>query len=102
MLLYIHGWIVLLFYSLSSFSLAPGYVVIYGEQMAMGKLKAFYKIIFIYFVISLVIPILFSFFYLKKIEYKGYVQCNGIPSGWMPGMATKYAISEELCLQKSR
>lgn len=39
----------------------------------------------------------FKFIYLNKLKDKGYVQCKGIPTGWMPGMATKYVTDESLC-----
>ncbi|QCT20222.1 hypothetical protein FEM41_11460 [Jejubacter calystegiae] len=41
--------------------------------------------------------IIFNAFYLNRISAKGYVACKGIPVGWMPGMAKKYAINESLC-----
>ncbi|WP_227732024.1 hypothetical protein [Yersinia proxima] len=83
------------------FSIYPGYVALHGSPIPECKSKSAYKIILILFVMSLGVPIVFSFIYVSKIESKGYIQCQGIPSGWMPGMATKYALSEELCLKKS-
>ncbi|MEA9391756.1 hypothetical protein SJI19_14600 [Acerihabitans sp. TG2] len=81
-------------------SIYPAYVIFYGVPIPIGKAKSVYKLILVFFVASLVIPIAFSFIYVNKIESKGYIQCRGIPSGWMPGMATKYATNEALCLKK--
>lgn len=49
----------------------------------------------------LIFSFLFSYGYVSILNGKGYIQCKGIPSGWMPGMATKYAINEDLCSKKS-
>lgn len=82
------------------FSIYPIHVAFYGMPIPADKSRAIYKLVLIIFAVSLVIPIAFSFIYVSKIESKGYIQCQGIPSGWMPGMATKYATSEALCLKK--
>lgn len=83
------------------FSIYPIHIAFYGIPIPAGKSRGIYKTAIVFFAASLVIPIVFSFIYAKKIESKGYIQCQGIPSGWMPGMATKYAINEDLCLKKS-
>lgn len=82
------------------FSIYPSYVVFYGVPIPAGKSKSVYKVALVFFVMSLVAPIAFSFIYINKIESKGYIKCQGIPSGWMPGMATKYVTNEALCLKK--
>lgn len=82
------------------FSIYPSYVAFYGVPIPTDKSRGIYKIALVFFAISLVSPIVFSFIYISKIESKGYIQCQGIPSGWMPGMATKYALNKELCLKK--
>lgn len=50
-------------------------------------------------IVVVVISILLSYWYITTLTDKGYIRCNGIPSGWMPGMATKYATNEALCLK---
>ena len=82
------------------FSVYPGCVTFYGVPMSAEKSKSIYKIALIIFVMSLITPGIFSFVYVDKIESKGYIKCQGMPSGWMPGMATKYVINEKLCLKK--
>ncbi|MEA1063513.1 hypothetical protein [Erwinia sp. HR93] len=84
------------------FSMYPAHVALCGFPMPPNKAKSVYKLLFSFFVISLATPVLFSFIYINKIESKGYIKCKGIPSGWMPGMATKYATSELLCSKKDR
>ncbi|PHZ23532.1 DUF1240 domain-containing protein [Yersinia massiliensis] len=83
------------------FSIYPSHVAFYGVPIPAGKSRGIYKIVLVFFAVSLVIPIAFSFIYVSKLESKGYIQCQGTPSGWMPGMATKYVTSEALCLKKS-
>ncbi|WP_050413825.1 DUF1240 domain-containing protein [Yersinia kristensenii] len=83
------------------FSIYPIHVAFYGVPLPPDKSKGTYKTVLVFFAVSLVIPIIFSFIYVSKIESKGYIPCQGTPSGWMPGMATKYVTSEDLCLKKS-
>lgn len=52
-------------------------------------------------VIIVAISISLSYWYVTTLSDKGYIRCQGIPSGWLPGMATKYATSERLCLKKA-
>lgn len=40
----------------------------------------------------------FSMMYKKSLENRGYIECKGTPSGWTPGMATKYALNKSYCL----
>lgn len=47
------------------------------------------------------LSIAFNVIYTNKIRDDGYVKCHGVPSGWMPGMATKYSMAEHLCNQKT-
>jgi len=82
------------------FSIYPGHVAFYGLPIPAGRSKSVYKIAIFFFVMSLVAPIVFSFIYVNKIESKGYIRCQGIPSGWMLGMATKYVTNEVLCSKK--
>lgn len=48
-------------------------------------------------IFSIITSILISFSYVSILKCEGYDSCKSIPSGWMPGMATKYVISKELC-----
>lgn len=73
------------------------YFFIFNKEMPHRYLYLLMRFIVFWFVISLIIGIAFSFFYSVKLERDGYIQCRGIPSGWMPGMATKYVLDESLC-----
>ncbi|ELV2781780.1 DUF1240 domain-containing protein [Enterobacter cloacae] len=46
----------------------------------------------------LILGVLFSCLYPKKLLSKGYVRCNGVPSGWMAGTATRYVKDPSICL----
>jgi len=81
-------------------AIAPGYVVIYGQSMSFAALKTLSRVMLFLFLASIFSSILFSLSYLNLIQSKGYLHCKGIPSGWMPGMATQYATSEALCVKK--
>ena len=50
---------------------------------------------------GLISQIGFKVYYKETLNNKNYVVCSGIPSGFLPGMATKYATSETLCLKQS-
>jgi len=63
-------------------------------QMKIAKLI---KLGLLFIVLS---SLVFNLFYLSLMSNKGYIKCNGTPSGWMPVMANKYAIDEHLCKKK--
>ncbi|WP_395301864.1 DUF1240 domain-containing protein [Enterobacter mori] len=46
----------------------------------------------------LILGVLFSCLYPKKLLSKGYVRCNGVPSGWMAGTATRYVKDPSICV----
>ncbi|MCC8422744.1 DUF1240 domain-containing protein [Photorhabdus thracensis] len=73
-------------YFLFTLKQAPMYL-----QVKMGKI-----IIFSFF-FAIISTMVFSFFYPHSLEEKGYIRCEGIPLGSMPGMAVKYALDEALC-----
>lgn len=71
--------------------------LVFGHDVALVKVNrviTYFKWVCIF---SIITSILMSFFYVSTLKYKGYTTCKGIPSGWMPGMATKYVISKDLC-----
>lgn len=75
--------------------------VFLGRQASISIQKPVSKFIVLCFLTSIFFQIGFRFYFVNEFEKRGYMACQGIPSGWTPGMATKYAISEELCLKKS-
>jgi len=82
------------------FSIYLIHIAFYGMAIPVDKSRSIYKITLTLFIISLIAPVVFSFIYINKIESEGYIKCQGIPSGWMPGMATKYVTNEALCLKQ--
>lgn len=83
------------------FSTYPAHIALCGFPIPPNKAKSIYNVLLYFFVISLATPVVFSFIYINKIESKGYIKCRGIPSGWTPGMATKYVTNEALCSKKN-
>jgi hypothetical protein len=71
-----------------------------GRKSSDSVQKSVGKFIVYCFFISIIFQIGFSFYFVNELNNKGYIACKGIPSGWMPGMATKYALSENLCSKK--
>jgi uncharacterized membrane protein YcgQ (UPF0703/DUF1980 family) len=78
-------------------SMAPGHIAIFGRPMCDNVLKKISTSTVLILCLSLLVGILGSFVYSSHIKSKGYIACKGVPSGWMPGMATKYAINKSLC-----
>ena len=39
----------------------------------------------------------FTMVYKNSLKNRGYIECKGIPSGWTPGMATKYTLDITKC-----
>lgn len=72
-----------------------------NSDYAFEKMNGFIGIFKITCLILIVLGIVLSVAYTNILSERGYIKCQGIPSGWMPGMATKYAISKELCSKKS-
>ena len=70
------------------------------SDYAFKKMNGFIWIFKITCIVLIVLGIVFSLRYTNSLSERGYIRCQGIPSGWMPGMATKYALNKELCLKK--
>ncbi|MGV3346211.1 hypothetical protein ACGVWS_10910 [Enterobacteriaceae bacterium LUAb1] len=71
-----------------------------GIQSKIVFQKKMARLILISLSFIIILSLVFNIYYLSVIRSKGYIKCNGIPSGWMPMMAAKYAASEALCLKK--
>lgn len=70
------------------------------SDYAFKKMNGFIWIFKLTCIVLIVLGIVFSLTYTNSLSERGYIKCKGIPSGWMPGMATKYVTSEALCLKK--
>lgn len=65
-------------------------VLCMGKELAFKKMD-YYVVYFKWGCIAIVIlGLLYSILYPKELISRGYVRCNSIPSGWMPGTATRY------------
>ena len=71
-----------------------------GFQSSIEFQKKVAKCIVFGLCFIVLLSLLFNCYYIREVSNKGYIKCNGIPSGWMLGMATKYATKEALCLKK--
>lgn len=82
------------------FAAAPGYVAVYGKPMNINRLKTISKALLYLFFLAISGAVVFSVAYVNTLESKGYIQCRGIPSGWLPGTAVKYAVEDDACKSK--
>jgi hypothetical protein len=74
-------------------------VIFTGKQITIASGKKLLKTTFIILGLTVLGMSIFSKRYTASLMHKGYTECQGIPSGWMPGMAQKYAIEPSLCTQ---
>lgn len=72
-----------------------------GRQANIVFQKNMAKTIILGLLFIIISTILFNVIFTNNLNKEGYIKCRGIPSGWMPGMAVKYALSEELCMKKA-
>ncbi|MEA9391758.1 hypothetical protein SJI19_14610 [Acerihabitans sp. TG2] len=76
------------------------YPIFLGRQVSCSVQKTISNFIVFCFFFSILFQMGFKFYFISEFEKRGYIACRGIPLGWMPGMATKYATNEALCLKK--
>lgn len=97
--IYAAGMIALLFsfFIILPLSLAAFYSSVKGGRLPERKARLLFRIFVGCVIASVLFAFLFKFFYVSELKEREYVACKGIPSGWMPAMATKYAINEALC-----
>ncbi|MFP2426011.1 DUF1240 domain-containing protein [Enterobacter ludwigii] len=69
------------------------------ERYATQYMERFVVYLKFLFVLIGVVSFAFIIIYKYELSERSYTSCNGIPSGWMPGMAKKYAIEPSLCNQ---
>ncbi|WP_213239542.1 hypothetical protein [Citrobacter braakii] len=74
-------------------------VIFTGKQISVTSGKRLLKAVFIILGLTVLGMFIFSERYTASLVDKGYTECRGGPSGWMPGMAKKYAIEPSLCAQ---
>ncbi|ELN2736161.1 hypothetical protein QDZ74_004061 [Pluralibacter gergoviae] len=72
-------------------------VLFKGECYAFNKMDeyiSYFKWVCLFVILA---GVVFCFSYLFVLHDKGYVKCNGVPSGWMPGVAKEYALNPMQC-----
>lgn len=74
-------------------------VIFTGKQITVTLGKKLLKTMGVILGLTVLGMLIFSERYTTSLIDKGYIECLGIPSGWMPGMAKKYAIEPSLCTQ---
>ncbi len=72
-------------------------VIFTGKQITVTSGKKLLKTTFIVLGLTVLGMFIFQEKYTTSLMHKGYTECQGIPSGWMHGMAKKYAIEPSLC-----
>ena len=72
-------------------------MVVKGEDFAFKKMDNYVSYLKWSCIAIVVLGVLFSCLYPKELLSKGYVRCNGVPSGWMAGTATRYVKDPSIC-----
>lgn len=72
-------------------------VTLRTEKQAINMMSRHIRAFKLICILLIIACISFPHMYKNNLQKRGYIACNGVPSGWMPGMATKYAINESLC-----
>lgn len=74
-------------------------VFINGKSISEKKAKKLIKTSLCFLLLTAISMVLFSAYYKESLKQRGYVECQGTPSGWTPGMATKYTINKNYCIK---
>lgn len=68
-----------------------------GKEYAFKTMGAYVVYLKWSCIVLVIIGVVYSVFYPTVLVKKGYLRCSGIPSGWMPGTATRYVRDSSLC-----
>jgi hypothetical protein len=74
-------------------------VTLRTEELAFNIMNRHIRTFKLTCVLLIIACVTFPLMYKNNLQKRGYIACKGVPSGWMPGMATKYVINEQLCQQ---
>jgi len=72
-------------------------VLFKGKEFAFRKMDHYIVYLKWGCIAIVVLGLLYSVLYPKELISRGYVRCNGIPSGWMAGTATRYVKKTSFC-----
>lgn len=81
-------------------TLAGFYTAVKGQRLPEKKSYRLFRWFIGGLIIAVVSGFTFKFYYQYQLKERGYAACKGIPTGWMPGLSTKYALNDALCRQK--
>ncbi len=68
-----------------------------GRNVSKETGSILIKISLFFLLATFIGMISFSMIYKNSLKNRGYIECQGIPSGWRPGMATKYTLDISKC-----
>ena len=72
-------------------------VLFKGSVFAFNKMDGYIGCFKWMCILIIATGIVFCFSYLTMLYSKDYIKCNGVPSGWMPGLAQEYVLDHALC-----
>lgn len=75
---------------------------IYDKKIALEKTTKIMPYFKVAIISSITLCLCISVGFTLTLKEKGYVICKGIPSGWTPGTATKYAKDISHCSVKDK
>lgn len=97
----VYGWgymlIIFLPFTLYVMSFEILFFAISGRRLSKVTMVRLWLIIKIIIAFSICAMLIFSSIYKKELLSRNYIACSGIPSGWMPGLATKYVKEKTSC-----
>ena len=98
-IVYSWGYVLIVFlpFTLYVMSFEILFFAISGRRLSKVTMVCLWLIIKIIIVFSICAMLIFSSIYKKELLSRNYIACSGIPSGWMPGLATKYVKEKSLC-----
>ncbi len=68
-----------------------------GKEMTVKSALPLLKIMIWGCAIAVLVAVLYAFYFTNQLEQRGYISCRGIPTGYMPGMGTRYVTNLSLC-----
>ncbi|EEZ5278411.1 DUF1240 domain-containing protein [Escherichia coli] len=98
-IVYSWGYMLIIFlpFTLYVMSFEILFFAISGRRLSKVTMVRLWLIIKIIIAFSICAMLIFSSIYKKELLSRNYIACSGIPSGWMPGLATKYVKEKTSC-----
>ncbi|WP_188475444.1 hypothetical protein [Hafnia psychrotolerans] len=84
-----------LFFMPYALMLIPAFIQ--GRSISSKSGKILIRISLFFLAATLIGMISFSIIFKNTLKNRGYIECQGVPSGWTPGMATKYTLDISNC-----